>query len=157
MFDRFGGFDGVDDGDSSLMKAVAERRQGMLDTYLLLAMIVAIYESNKHSLPPEDVDRFRETSERYTDAMSIISSLIGAATHVKGDKPIQVVIGRVRMEALLKDLDIPQSKLMGKDGAMVSHLIDVALGNIMSTEEDQVDINADIEAIKVKTFFSHLH
>ena len=154
--------------DSPLMKAILSRRDSLMDTYMLMAMVVAIYNTKSDEVPHGKEEDFGDIIDGYKIAMMAICGMVAHATDIAGDNAVQTVIVKQRMENMMRDFGFSERGMSMAKSGFVSDLIKSAISNLLTlddqgaasdlTSHEVAEAIDDLEVEK-KThgFFSHLH
>lgn len=156
------------DKDDVIALAVLKRREGLMDAYMLLAMMVAIYGTNAGPIEPDDEVRFDRVIAEYEVAMRAICGMVANVTDQVGDNAVQTVILKQRMENMMREFGFPDEVIRRSKFGVMGNLIDSAISNLLTLEDkgsvSQLSDEELAEMVKddeprdpMTDFFSHLH
>jgi len=156
------------DKDDVIINAILKRRDGLMDAYMLMAMIVAIYGTKVGPIDPDDEPHFDKVIAEYEIGMRAIGGMVANATDQKGDNAIQTVILKQRMENMMREFGLPNSVIERAKSGFMGQLIDSAISNLLTLDnrgdasimtDDELSnmVDEEEEVIKMSNFFSHLH
>jgi hypothetical protein len=157
------------DPDDVIVNAILKRREGLMDAYMLMAMIVAIYGTKAGPIAPGEEEHFEKIIKGYEGAMNAICGMVANATDQAGDNAVQTVILKQRMENMMREFGFPDSVIRRSKSGLMGDLINSAISNLLTldpkgelsslTDDELAEVvdKAEGTGDPMIDFFSHLH